>query len=47
MAKKPTQKQKFIDKARELETDEDEKAFEERLRDISQQKPKEKEAPDG
>lgn len=42
---KREQSQKFIDKARELGTDEDEKAFEGRLRRIAKQQPK-KEAPD-
>jgi len=36
-----TQSQKFIDKARELGCDEDEKAFDDKLRRIAKQKPKE------
>lgn len=39
------QSQKFIDKAREIGADEDEKAFEEKLKRIAKQQPK-KEAPD-
>ncbi len=38
------QSEKFIEKARELESDEDEAAFEERLRKIA--KPEKKEAPE-
>lgn len=36
------QSQKFIDKAREVEADEDEKAFEDRLKRIAKQQPKKK-----
>jgi hypothetical protein len=36
---KPTQKEKFIDKARELGCDEDEAAFEKRLRKIAKATP--------
>lgn len=43
---KDSQSQKFIDKARELECDEDEAAFEERLRRMSKQKPKKDKDPD-
>jgi len=45
--KRPTepQSQKFIDKAKELGADEDEKAFEDKLRRIAKQQPK-KETPD-
>ncbi len=43
LADKP-QREKFIEKARELESDEDEAAFEERLRKIA--KPEKKETSD-
>jgi hypothetical protein len=41
----PKQSQKFIDKAKELGVDEDEKAFEEKLKRITGKTP-EKKAPD-
>jgi hypothetical protein len=37
--KSKSQSQKFIDKARELGCDEDEKAFDDKLRKIARQKP--------
>lgn len=37
---KRTQRQKFIDKARELEADEDEEAFKRKLKRIAKQRPK-------
>lgn len=40
MVKAKSQRQKFIDKARELESDEDEKAFDDKLRRIAKQTPK-------
>lgn len=36
-----TQSQKFTDKAKELGADEDEKSFDDKLRRIARQKPKE------
>ena len=46
--KKPekSQHQKFIDKARELESDEDEKAFDDKLRRIAKQTSKKDEEGD-
>ena len=46
--KKATQSQKFIDKARELGCDEDEAAFDAKLKAVAGQKskPKKDEAPD-
>ena len=41
-----SQSQKFIDKARELGCDEDEKAFDDKLRRIAKQKPKEEKPAD-
>lgn len=41
MTDKKSQKQKFIDKAKELGCDEDEKTFDDKLRRIAKQKPKE------
>jgi len=42
-----SQRDKFVDKARELEADEDESAFEDKLKRIARQKPKDKkEGPD-
>lgn len=38
--KKKTQKEKFIDKAKELECDEDEKAFDRKLKKITEKSPK-------
>ena len=44
---KPSQRDKFIQSAREISVDEDEVAFANRLRRIASQKPKQKEeAPD-
>ena len=40
------QLKKFKDLAREVEADENESAFEDRLRRIAKQKPKQEEAPD-
>ena len=40
--KKRSQRQKFIDKARELETDEDEQSFADKLKRIAKQQPTEK-----
>ena len=44
MTKKKSQADKFKEAARDLECDEDEVAFEDRLRRLAKQKPKEKPA---
>ena len=46
MNKKPSQSEKFVEKASKLECDEDEKAFEDKLRQIAQAKPEKEKAPD-
>ena len=43
---KKTQKQKFIDTARELGCDEDDKSFDDKLRRIAKHKPKEEKPAD-
>lgn len=40
------QSEKFVEKARELECDEDEAALDDKLRRIAKQKPEKEEAPD-
>ncbi|WP_299786080.1 hypothetical protein [uncultured Marivita sp.] len=46
MSKQKSQLDKFKEAARQLETDDDEERFEERLKKIVKQKPDEKEADD-
>lgn len=46
MKNSKSQKEKFIDKARELDCDEDKRVFDDKLKRLAKAKPKKKETPD-